>query len=86
MDQVALTESEKKRGKQLLDIIYGNSPIFSHMDIDAMSLPEAQKIWRMLESHLPIVASRASGRKADVKHLSVLKVLQLIKQKAEGGR
>ena len=86
MDQVALTEREKVRGKQLLDIIYRNSPIFSQMDIDDMSIDEAKRIWKMLEPHLPIVASKASGRKEDMKHLSALKVMQLIKRKAEGGK
>ena len=86
MMQKALTESERKRGKQLLDIIYRNSPIFNCMDIDAMSDAEAKKIWRMLEPHLPIVASRASGRKRDMKHHTVLKTMQLIQKKAgEGG-
>lgn len=85
MMQEALTKREKNRGKELLDIMYGNSIIFNRMDIDKMDVPEAKRIWRMLGPHLAIVASRASGSKIDVKHLDVLTAMQLIQAKAKGG-
>ena len=85
MMQGALTERERSRGRELLDIMYGNSLIFNCMDIDKMDVPEAKRVWRMLEPHLAIVASRASGKKRDVKHLDVLKAMQLIQAKVEGG-
>ena len=85
MEQMVLTEREKNQGKKQLKTLYRNSPIFNRMDIDKMDVAEAKRIWRMLEPHLPIVASRASGRKRDMKHLTVLKMMQLIQKKAEGG-
>ena len=85
MEQVALTEREKKRGKELIKILYDNSPIFSYMDIDKMDVAEAERIWRILEPHLLIVASKSSRKKRDMKHLNVLSMMQLIQAKAKGG-
>ena len=85
MEQMVLTEREKNQGKKQLKTLYRNSPIFNRMDIDDMSVAEAKRIWRTLESHLPIVASKVSGRKKDMKHHTVLKMMQLIQKKAEGG-
>jgi len=50
-----------------------------------MDVAEAKRVWRMVKSHLPLVASRASSRKGDMKHIDVLKVMHEIQQKAEGG-
>ena len=86
MEQVVLTESEKNRGRKQLKTLYRNSPIFNRMDIDDMSVEEAKRIWRTLGPHLPIVASRSSGRKKDVKHLDVLRAMQCIQAKAKGGK
>ena len=85
MEQVALTEREKDRGRKLLDILYSNSPTFSRMDIDKMDVAEAKRIWRTLEPYRPIVASRASGKKRDTKHIDVLNLMREIQDKAEGG-
>ena len=85
MMQETLTESERKRGKQLLDIMYGNSLIVNRMDIDEMDVAEAKRIWRLLEPYRPLVASMASRRKTDMKHIDVLKAMHEVQQKAEGG-
>ena len=85
MEQMALTEREKNRGKKLLDIMYGNSLIFNCMDIDKMDVAEAKRVWRLLEPYRPLVASKASRRKRDMKHIDVLKAMHMVQQKAEGG-
>ena len=85
MMQEALTERERNQGRKQLKTLYRNSPIFNRMDIDDMSVEEAKRIWRTLGPHLPTVASWASGKKKDVKHLDVLTAMQLIQKKAEGG-
>ena len=85
MEQVALTEREKNRGLELLDIMYGNSLIINRMDIDKMDIAEAKRVWRMLEPHRPLVASRASSKKGDMTHIDVLKAMHEVQKKAEGG-
>ena len=85
MEQMALTEKEKNQGKKLLETLYRNSPIFNRMDIDQMDVAEAKRVWRMLEPHRPLVASRASRRKRDMKEIDVLKAMHELQQKAEGG-
>ena len=82
---MVLTKKEKNRGRKQLKTLYSNSPIFNRMDIDDMSVEEAKRIWRTLGPHLPIVASKVSGRKRDMKHHTVLKMMQLIQKKANGG-
>ena len=86
MEQVALTKKEKSRGKELLDIMYGNSIIFNCMDIDKMDVAEAKRVWRLLESYLPLVASMASSRKRDMKHIEVLNAMHYLQKKADGGK
>jgi len=85
MEQMVLTEKEKNRGKELLDIMYGNSLIVNRMDIDEMDVAEAKRVWRMLKPYRPLVASRASRRKTDMKEIDVLKAMHELQQKAEGG-
>ena len=85
MEQVALTEREKNRGLELLDIMYGNSTVFSRMDIDKMDVTEAKRIWRLLAPLRPLVAFRASGKKRDTKQIDILNLMREIQDKAEGG-
>ena len=85
MEQMALTEKEKVRGKRLLDIMYGNSLIVNRMDIDEMDIAEAKRVWKLLKPYRPLVASRASRRKRDMKEIDVLKAMHELQQKAEGG-
>lgn len=54
MMQETLTEREKNRGKELLDIMYGNSLIVNRMDIDEMDVAEAKRVWRMLGPIAPL--------------------------------
>ena len=85
MEQMALTKREKNRGKELLETLYRNSPIFNRMDIDKMDVAEAKRVWRILEPYRPLVASRASSKKGDMTHIDVLKAMHEVQKKAEGG-
>ena len=85
MGQVALTKREEDRGRELLNIMYGNSIIVNCMDIDKMDVAEAKRVWRMLEPHRKVVASRASSRKGDTTHIDVLNAMRVLQKKAEGG-
>lgn len=85
MEQMALTERERDRGRKQLKTLYTNSPTFSRMEIDDMSVEEAKRIWRTLEPYRPLVASKASGKKRDMKHIDVLKLMREIQDKAKGG-
>jgi len=86
MEQMALTERERNRGRKQLKTLYTNSPTFTRMEIDDMSVEEAKRIWRTLEPYRPIVASMASKNKVDMKHIDVLNLMREIQDKAEGGR
>ena len=85
MEQMDLTKREMVRGRELLDIMYGNSIIFNRMDIDKMDVAEAKRVWRMLKPHRSRVASKASRRKADMKEIDVLNAMSYLQKKAEGG-
>ena len=85
MEQVGLTKSEKLKGSRLVDKMYRNSIIINCMDIDNMDIAEAKRVWRLVEPYRRLVASRASGRKGDMKHIEVLNVMHRLQKKAEGG-
>ena len=82
---MVLTKKEKKKGKEILAMLYNTHPILIRSKIDKMDVEKAKRWWRLLEPRRPFVASMASRRKRDMKHLTVLKMMQLIQKKAEGG-
>ena len=84
MEQVGLTKSEKLKGSRLVDKMYRNSIIINCMDIDNMDIAEAKRVWRLVEPYRRSVASRASGRKVDMKHIEVLNAMHRLQKKAEG--
>jgi hypothetical protein len=54
-------------------------------EVDGMTDEEARNIWAQVETFFPGVCARASSRRRDAAWVELVKKMQLVKRKAEGG-
>jgi hypothetical protein len=73
------------RGQSLMRSITAKPFQLLKVEVDGMTPEEARDLWAQVGPFFPGVCARASSRRRDAAWVELVRKLQLVKRKAEGG-